>query len=404
MSRWWAPEARGGRAGRRPGRPSLPGQSKSQSRTWHRWVSLTLVALAGSACLPSLSQERSHLPLPAQEDPSGELTAAPGPRAAVGAADTLHGGPSLASYREACRIETETDEEGKEEDRVEETRRLLEEGACTAVLWVDGLFGPHDHVPSARSTSGRVEVSSRYSQAGGVRPDLGLTLRYDLPNLERRVNMFLDRENTESPVADRRERFPVRSRVAPAGAERWLAGLGLTPGGRFRDRVEVRAGIRPSSQPAVFAQLRGRQQIPRGPWSEIHLRQTGFWESRQGFGITAGTDFQHLPSPVQVIHLGLTGTLSEASNGVEWRSEGAYYRRLTRERTIGGEIFARGATSRAVPLIEYGIHGSFQRPLRHPHLMGGLIAGYSWPREEAAVPRERSFLIGVRLELGFGTE
>ncbi|MEX2529970.1 MAG: hypothetical protein WD960_04290 [Gemmatimonadota bacterium] len=53
--------------------------------------------------------------------------------------------------------------------------------------------------------------------------------------------------------------------------------------------------------------------------------------------------------------------------------------------------------------MEYGFHDFFQTPLGHPHLLSEVIAGVTWPKEAAALPRERSLLAGLRTELGFGS-
>jgi len=119
---------------------------------------------------------------------------------------------------------------------VDEASRLLEETFCTATLWFDGLFGDHNlrDVHSARAVSGRVELSNIYTQFYGNVPKARLRVRYDLPALDRRINVFLERDDRDDVVADRREGFALRSSIFGVDTEdRWLAGLGYSPPGRF---------------------------------------------------------------------------------------------------------------------------------------------------------------------------
>ncbi len=287
---------------------------------------------------------------------------------------------------------------------VEEARRLLAETSCAAVLWIDGLFGDDRDLATARGTSGRIGFVARYSQFGGIDPDGRVGLQYELPNLERRIRMFLDRADPRETVEDRGGRFSsVRSSFPPPDApERWVAGLGVAPPGRWRDRADFRAGVRPSASPSIFAQARVRQLVSTGDWSEWRFRQSGFWESRAGFGVTAGAEYGRLLTPAHFLHWTLMGTVSEASEGVEWRGDASLHRKFSPTHTLGGQLFGRGATSAAVPFQEIGFQAIYRRPLGHPTLIGEFVVGYSWPREDPEVPRRGSAIVGLGLELHFG--
>src|SRR5689334_150182 len=77
------------------------------------------------------------------------------------------------SPREICRT-------GKpiEETLLANSRRMLQEPFCGPTLWFDGLFGQPD-VENARAVSGRVELSTIYTQADGTEPRARLRLKYD---------------------------------------------------------------------------------------------------------------------------------------------------------------------------------------------------------------------------------
>lgn len=113
-------------------------------------------------------------------------------------ADAVAEAASLAEYRELRERLREDD------DVVDSTRRVLAESKCVAVLWFDGLFGSGEgDLASARRTSGGMDLAARAGESHGPELDAGVRLRYDLSNLEPRVNVFIGRGDGEDAVHDR---------------------------------------------------------------------------------------------------------------------------------------------------------------------------------------------------------
>jgi hypothetical protein len=288
---------------------------------------------------------------------------------------------------------------------LDETRRMLEETFCGATLWFDGLFGGEPDVASARQTSGRVEISTLYTEFEGFEANARLRLRYDFPTLERRVNLFLGRDDRDELVEDRREGFAIRSSVFGLETqEQWLAGLGYSPPGPWSDKLDFRVGGRLKSAPEVFAQTRYRHNVFAGEHNVWRFRETVFWENREGFGSTTSLDFDRVIRRDLLFRWGNVGTVSESTEGLTWRSAALAYHSLGRSRAVAGEIFLRGATQAEVKLHEYGARAIYRQPAGKPYLFGELIAGYTWPRFERDEPREGSAMIGLGVELLFGRE
>lgn len=303
------------------------------------------------------------------------------------------------SLRDLCRKG-----EPLEQDVLDESRRILAETFCSATLWFDGLFGQPD-VENAREVSGRVELSTVYTEADGAQPRARLRLKYDLPNLERRVNLFLGRDDRDEFVRGRQEGFAIRSSVFGVETEdRWLAGLGYSPPGRWRERFDFRVGARLSSAPEAFVQGRLRHNVFLGDRSVWRLRETVFYENRDGFGSTSSADFDYvLRRQTLLFHWGIAGTVSEVTDGMDWRSATVLYQNLGSRTALGYEIFLRGSTG-GVEVREYGARTIFRRALNREWLYGELIGGYTWPRESAGERREGSPLVGFGLELLFGRD
>lgn len=301
------------------------------------------------------------------------------------------------SLRELCR-----DGQPIEENLLDNSRRVIAETFCGATLWLDGLFGQPD-IENARAVSGRVELSTIYTEVDGAEPKARLRLKYDLPNLDNRVNLFLGRDDRDDFVQDRQEGFAIRSSVFGVETEdRWLAGLGYSPPGRWKERLDFRVGGRVSSAPEVFVQGRLRRNVFLGERSVWRLRQTGFYENRDGFGSTTSADFDHVLRQTLLFHWGTVGTISEVTEGMYWRSATLLYQNLGSRSAFAYELFLRGSTDDDVAVHEYGARTIYRRPLNREWLYGELIGGYTWPRESLDEKREGSALVGFGLEMLFG--
>jgi hypothetical protein len=290
-----------------------------------------------------------------------------------------------------------------DQEIIDETRRILEETFCGANLWFDGLFGTEPDVENARNVSGRVELSTLYTEFDGFEVKPRLRLRYNLPSLERRFNVFLGRDDRDQVVEDRQEGFAIRSAAFGLETEeQWLAGLGYSPPGRWGSKLDFRVGGKLKSAPEVFAQARYRRNIFQGATNVWRLRETVFWENRDGFGSTTSLDFDHVLSRNLLFRWGNIGTVSESTDGMNWRSAAVAYYNLHRLRAVALETFLRGETQAEVRLSEYGTRAVYRQPVGRSFLFGDLIVGYTWPREKRDQPREGSAMVGLGLELLFG--
>jgi hypothetical protein len=328
---------------------------------------------------------------PSAGEPAGLLVGEPGgPPEAPG---------QPARLRDLCR------QEPSGEAVLGATRRRLEQTFCSATLWFDGLLGGVPDVENAKAVSGRIELSNLYTEVDGNDPKARLRVRYDLPNLERRVNLFLGRDDEEEFVEDRREGAAIRSSVFGLDTEdEWLAGLGYAPPGRWAAKLDFRVGGRVKTSPEVFVQARYRRNAFIGEHMVWRLRETLFWDNRENFGATTSLDLDRVLTPNLVLRWGNVGTFSEATEGLAWRSAVVAYHHLGNARALAGEAFWRGSTDAEILVREYGARGIYRQPLGDRYLFGELIVGYTWPRFERDEPREGSATVGLGIEFLFGRE
>jgi hypothetical protein len=300
-------------------------------------------------------------------------------------------------YRDACLVRAP-----EEEARLEAAQRMLFETVCRANRWVDGLFGYEDPEAAARVT-GRAELGGLYSDYEGVEPRTRFHARWQFPNLDRRINAFIGREEEDEFVQDRSEALVMRSSFFDLESEEdWLAGLGYSLPGSGRRRTDLQVGAKLSTAPKIFAQARVRWVFFPSERSAWRLRETVFYQNRDGFGVTSTIDRDRVLTPKLLLRWGARATFSEATEGAEWRSAAVLYQNLPGDHAMAWELFATGESADEVPLHEYGARILLRQPFFAEGVHGVWVLGYSYPRREFDERREGSGSIGFSLEIAFG--
>lgn len=289
---------------------------------------------------------------------------------------------------------------------IDDAHRKLYETLCGAALWFDGLFGERNNlsIASARGASGRLEISGLNSEYEGSKFRVRGNVRFDFPNLDKRWNAFIGRDDQDDFIRDRSEGLALRSQFLDfADQNRWLAGLGYALPGTYKQRTDFRVGGKLGSEPEIFAQGRFRRNFFINDRNLFHFRETVFWTNRDGFGSTTSLDFDHVVNRRMLLRWGNIGTVSESTDGLEWRSAMLLYQSMGGAKALAYEVFIRGESAWEVPLKEWGARTIYRHPLLHRDwLAGEVVLGYSWPRFELADEREGSLTVGLGLEILVG--
>jgi hypothetical protein len=154
--------------------------------------------------------------------------------------------------------------------------------------------------------------------------------------------------------------------------------------------------------PKLFAQQPTRYTIYGDDDDLFYLRGTPFYNTTDGFGLTTGADYDHVITRFLMLRLSEVGTLSQKTDGVDWRSSVILYHNLREERALAYELLIRGETAAEVALQEYGGRVVYRHPLLPRKLYGEFLVGYTWPRREKEESRDGSAEVGVSLEVPFG--
>jgi hypothetical protein len=282
------------------------------------------------------------------------------------------------------------------------TRRRLYQTLCSAALWLDGLFGRHGSVTAAEGVTGRAELSVLRSNVEGTKIKTGLDVNAALPHLEQKLHAFLGRSDPNDYIRDRQEGFGLRSQfVSLETEEKWLGGLGYSLPGSLGNHFGLRAGIAGGINATLFGQAIYRTNIPRGERDLWHLREVGFWRSREGFGLTSSADWDHVVSDTMLLRWGSIGTVSQGTHGLDWRTALVLYQNLHNTRAMAYEVFIRGQTG-TLGLTEYGPRLIYRQSAFRPWFFVDALTGYSWLRLNPREPHQGSVVYGLGCELWFG--
>ena len=292
------------------------------------------------------------------------------------------------------------------EEWIAGTARVMQRAVCESAFWLDGLFGDQRarQRKAARGAHGQAELGVGYSEFNGVKYRVRFDVKIDLTNINERLSAFAGRDTQDNLVRDT-EVATLRSRFPRFDdREETIAGLGYALPDNYRIKTDFRAGVRFSglNTPRLFAQMRFAANVYADEHNLVDLRATPFVNTRDGLGLTLRSDYNHVLSQTRLIRWNNTGTRTQNSAGVDWRSALTLYQRLPHKRAIAYEIFVRGLTAAPEPLAEYGVQASYRQPVLQDRLFVAPVVGYSWPRVDPALEREGSYAVAVVLELPFG--
>lgn len=281
--------------------------------------------------------------------------------------------------------------------------RRLHQTVCGAALWFDGLFGEGD-LDAALASHGHIEVSTAYSEYSGSHTRFRFSARVKLPAMERRLSAFVGIDDEEDFVRDRAEGQALRSRPRVADRDTFLAGLGFSgvTGERFQSDFKV--GVRNVRLPKVFVQNRFNYIPYSAERARLTLRVTPFWNNRDLLGTTTHTSLDKILGEALLLRWSTAATVTEEVSGVDWRTALILYQNLNGSDALAYEAFIRGASGAPESLREFGVRTVYRLPVWQDRLVGTLVLGYSWPRNDPVLPREGAADFGVGLELPFGHE
>lgn len=262
---------------------------------------------------------------------------------------------------------------------------------------VDGWFGDRPFEDGGQ-VSGSVRLRSLWRQDGANRLGLTFRARLEMPNLKERSYLFLGQDNERDLITNQPEQFTREQQLLPERRredQTLFAGLGYA----LREHIDLRLGVRGGYK--VYAQARYRKRWQVTLQDRFDLRETVFWTGSERFGSTTAFDYEHARSPGFALRWRNAATISQRSDGLEWSSSVGAFRAVGPLRQVGVEVLINGATADKVGVREYGVRATWRQAVYRDWLMGELIVGHFWPRDDDDPVRRRSWAVGGSFEMLF---
>jgi hypothetical protein len=289
------------------------------------------------------------------------------------------------------------DENYHPEGWLDRTHSYVSERLCEPAVWFDGFFGdPRSEEETPVGSFLRLRNSLRWDQSRDFGHDVRLSANIALPRLSRRVRLLISRNDAIEGELDRTD-----ERVDAEDAETRL-GLRLVLSDRGRTHFDLDGTLKISSG-GPNPQLRGRARHTRELTRETlaRLTQTVFWERDDGFGTGSRVDLEWLPDPLSLVRLTGRGTVSEGSDGVDWRSGLIGFRQINRRTAIRSELGAFGYTRPEFEAEEVFINFRFRRAFLREWLFYELQPEYAWPIDDDKGRRGSDWRFILTLEIQF---
>lgn len=283
------------------------------------------------------------------------------------------------------------------EEAVESARRSVRSTAEWLARGVDSWFGDKPFNQGGKVTDGRLSVSLLTRQHESADVGLRFTARFRLPNLEERAYLFLGRDDQREVITDIPDSFSRQQRLLRENAaERsFVGGVGL----RLADAVDFRLGFRGGLKP--YAQARYRRPTQLGPADLLDFRETVFWSLDDHFGSTTALSYEHAFSSSLAGRWLSAATITQRVRKFAWSSGLGLYQAFDDQRLLSLEALASGLQGSGVAVSDYGLQAKWQQPVYKDWLIGELIVGHFWPRQDAASPRLTAWALGGSLTMKF---
>jgi hypothetical protein len=345
----------------------------------------------------------------AYADPEARSGEAEPPPAAAGAPRE----PAAEPPREGTPPESAPDEAApppKEKGWVDIGHAFVEQRLFAPILRFDRFFSDEREIEAERARSflrWRSEMRladdrSRPAFTTGVRA----TLR--LPGLNKRLERLrvVIAGETRDAVSTLFPGEPGSDDPVPTADEDGDLGRG-DAGVRFRvweslvSHADLGGGILLDLPPGAYTRLRFRVAVPIGNLYLARSAVTGFWRTDEaGFGTTLSADLERVLSRGVVARLAGSGTLSEASVGVEWTGDLAVLASISARSGAQIGVAVNGASDGPRALDRPRAYTRFRRDFHRRWLFFEIEPEVAWPWT-ADRGRHAVWGLAFRLEVQF---
>ena len=279
----------------------------------------------------------------------------------------------------------------------------LHRTACETALWFDHLFGDYRLDEQLEATYGRAFVGVVWDEDYGFEDDLSFRARLHFPNMERRLNAFVGRDDREDVLEDAQRRGATSlPRMFDPEDDEWLVGLGYRPISNRNSDLDFDLGMNFNFPVEPWVRARYKHRSFLSETDLVRFRHTLFWERDDGWGLATRIDYEHAFPAGSMLRWRGAGKVSDITRGADWFTELSYYHRLGRRRALAHQIGANGETGAPVLVENYFVRFIFRQQILREWLFLEVGPGLAWRREEPGQPRDSVPILRFGVEMLFG--
>ena len=281
--------------------------------------------------------------------------------------------------------------------------RGLHRTACETALWFDHLFGDYRLDEELDATHGRALVGVVWDEHYGLEEDLSFRARLHFPNMERRLNAFVGRDDREDILEDAQRRGATSlPQMFDPDDDEWLVGLGYRPVSGGSGDLDFDLGMNFDFPIEPFVRARYKHRKFLSDTDLVRFRHTVFWERVDGWGASTRMDYEHAFPGGSMMRWRGAGKYSDITRGADWYSELSYYHRIGRRRALAHQIGANGETGAPVRIENYFVRLIYRQQILREWFFLEIGPGLAWRREYVGQPRDSVPILRFGVEMLFG--
>jgi hypothetical protein len=292
------------------------------------------------------------------------------------------------------------DEDGRPESWLDRAHSYMNQRLCEPAAWFDGFFGdPRSFEETPVGNFLRVRNTVRWDETEDFDHRFRVQASLALPRVSDRIRLLITRD--EDLTGSELDNVGG----ADDDTDRTRIGLRFLATERARSRFDIDATVRASGatpNPRVRGRYRYAQAL--SDRSLARLTQSVFWEVDEGFGTTSRVDYEILPDRDSLYRWTGQGTISEESDGVDWRSSLVAFSQLSARDAMRYEAGVIGYTKPKFEVEEYFVAVRYRRQFLRPWLFFELQPEYAWPLDQDTGKRRSDLRFSVALEVQFENE
>jgi hypothetical protein len=288
---------------------------------------------------------------------------------------------------------------------LDRTRETVYDTLWHSAMRVDRWFGSTEDEAEYRKVYGSIAPAVLWDQHYGFATPFRFNVNLPLPQIDQRFHAFVGRFDPNEVVTESAEPSGTfRRQYGPSTEDQTLFGLAFHQPPRQGGYFDAGAGMRvtlPLDPYVKGSYVYDRGASERGLFS---LRETGFWQHSQGFGVTSRADMERIYNLRWFARWTGSVTFSQKSQGVLGWSAIDLMRGFSTRRAIALELEVDGQTDAQVPIHNYGTKVAYRQAVLRKWLIMEVRSSISWPKDLPQQERRLSPGVGMGFEMLFGTD